>query len=262
MATIIFDIETGPLPVEQIEHVLGPFDPASVDCYDLEPQDFDESAVKYGNVKLADKRAAILQAAREEHAAQQATILADGPRLRQERILRAQAEHAAKLTEKAALSAVTGQVLAIGYKGQSRSLVIGEPDEPGILANFWQRYSQARTNGHRLVGFNIRGFDLPFLMRRSWVLGIDVPETVMGAGGRYFDQAVFVDLMDRWGCGATNDRIKLDTLAKTFGLPGKPDGINGGDFARLWAEDRERAICYLLTDLELTAGCAARMGIA
>ena len=40
------------------------------------------------------------------------------------------------------------------------------------------------------------GFDLGFLIKRSWILGIPIPKSVMS--GR-FVSSVFVDLMQEWG---------------------------------------------------------------
>jgi hypothetical protein len=69
--------------------------------------------------------------------------------------------------------------------------------------------------------------------------------------------------MKVWACGRHGEFVSLDTLARFFKIGGKPDGVNGGDFARLFhaPETREQAITYLHNDLTMTAKLAQRMGI-
>ena len=112
-----------------------------------------------------------------------------------------------------------------------------------------------------MVGHNIFGFDLPFMVRRSWTLGLahKVPPTLIKQD-RYWSP-VFIDTMTRWRLGDYRNYVSLDTLAKAFGAGGKPDGISGADFARLWQEDRPRAVAYLKNDLEITFQVAMRLGI-
>lgn len=283
---LIFDIETGPRPDDELRQVVeqfdpsrvsipaGEFDPANVPGTRGIPTEFDSSTVKLGRMndqaKIADK----IAAARTEHARlvaerdqriEQARVeferaKADAPRI----LAEAEAAHWSGVVGKAALSPITGRVLAIGYYNPiGDKVAINGVDEAGdevkLLLAFWAKYATCRAASRSMLGFNIFGFDLPFLARRSWLLGVDLPTTLFDPSGRYFDR-VFVDLMARWKCGNYSDNIKLAGLAKFFGVGDKPDGVSGADFARLWAEDREQAIAYLANDLRMTAACAARMG--
>lgn len=223
---IVFDIETGPLPDEELQRLI----PA-----------FDERSVKCGNIKDPEKIAA--------------------------KIAEAKAEHEATFVERAALSAITGRVLAIGYRSERGTAIAHvaeiESGETGLLQQFWQRYRGCRSDRRRLVGHNIAGFDVPFVIRRSWVLGISIPDTVFA--GRYLDQ-IFVDTMQIWQCSNYRDAfVSLDSLAKVFGLGAKTDGITGADFARLYygtPEERTAALEYLRNDIELTYQVAVRLGVA
>lgn len=161
---------------------------------------------------------------------------------------------------RAALSALTGKVLAIGVKYHDGSIDIiganpGHDDEAHILTWFW-RYFTHTTMASYWIGHNIIGFDLPFLCRRSMLLGVKVPRSIIY--GRYFDNR-FKDTMDAWSFGNREDRISLDNLAKALGVGSKSG--SGADFARLWATDKPEAIAYLEHDLNLTMKCAERMGM-
>jgi hypothetical protein len=107
-----------------------------------------------------------------------------------------------------------------------------------------------------LIGFNTQGFDLPFVIRRSWHHGITVPKTVM-TSGRYWSDTL-VDLMIAWRCGGYKDFISLDNLAKFLNV-GQKNG-NGELFHVLWNQDRDAAVAYLTNDVRLCADCAAKMG--
>lgn len=248
---IVWDIETAPLPFGQISHLMPPFDG--------DVGEFDPLAVKCGNIKDPAKVQEKIEAARIAHVAAKAN---EGE---------ARKQHAAKWHERCALSPLTGQVVAVGVKeaadvqqnwcdgDTAYAEVDGQGelvDEAWLIRYAWTLFADIASVP--FVGHNIFGFDLPFLVRRSWLLGIDVPATIRN--GRYWSP-IFVDLMEQWGCGS-REFISLDTLAKGCGIPGKPDGINGGDFARLLETDRQKALDYLRGDLEMTWGVASRMQIA
>ena len=159
--------------------------------------------------------------------------------------------------EKLALSAVTGMVLAIGYAVGEEEIQILHGDERETLTGFWDVLRELLFRGdHRLCGWNICGFDLPFLLRRSWALGIIPTDWVYHSGKLSF---FHVDLMRVW-CGENPlDRISLDTAAKFFGFPGKRG--NGADFARLYEDDLHAALWYLYGDVSLSRDIAKKMNL-
>ena len=172
--------------------------------------------------------------------------------------------HRCEWASEAALSPLTGRVLAIGLQRDDRIVIVGEDGvgEAEILARFWDLYKKYHINNGRLVGFDCFRFDLPFLIRRSWWHGTPIPDSIL-KDGRYWSP-VFLDLVKVWGCGAYNEYVSLDTLAKFFGVGGKPEGVDGGMFAGLWngaPEDRQRAIEYLANDLKMTWNLAEKMGV-
>jgi hypothetical protein len=217
VGAIIFDIETGPLPDDQLLPMMPLFDPAEVKC---------------GNL---------------------------GPAKAVEKIAAAEASHKARFIERAALSALTGRVLAIGYDYGAEILIQGETERENLLG-FWQLVESRLARAKKLVGHNIFGFDLPFLMHRSWALRVTVPAGVREQS-RYWSP-IFVDTMTTWQLGNYRaDHVSLDRLARFFGIGGKPEGVTGADFARLWETDRPQAEAYLRNDLEMTRGVASRMGL-
>lgn len=256
---LIFDIETGPLPDEHLE-TLFTFEPPP------EPAAFNPADVKYGNLKDEAKRAAKLEEAQVAHA----QSVLDYPTL----VANARAEAWAKFKKGAALDATTGQVLAIGVLNTAKgvkSILAGKDKDTGVitesqlLSDFWKLYKLRRNE--RFAGLNILGFDLPFLIRRSWLNQVEVPQPVADFSGKWvnFDKQ-FIDLRNVWLLGQQWSQCdsSLDHIAKALGLNGKLDGeVTGANFAQYWngtAEEHELACVYLLNDLIETKNIAARLG--
>lgn len=160
--------------------------------------------------------------------------------------------------EDAALDPLTGRVLCIGMLIGDAFMVLSEPgSEATILNEFWTAIRKDDYDIHQIVGFNICLFDLPFLVRRSWKLGVDVP--MLGLrDGRYWKKDRVTDLRELWQLGDRQAIGSLDTISKHLGVGAKMG--SGKDFSVLWSSDREKATAYLKNDLELTALIARRLG--
>lgn len=193
---------------------------------------FDQSEVKVGNLKDPQKIA---------------TKLAE-----------AEANYRREFFERAALDALTGRVLAVGLLNEEGDFsIIGHDEEPLLLKEFWAACRSGMGRANRMVGFNTHLFDLPFLIRRSFKHRVDIPPGIRH--GRYWSDEM-VDLREMWQMGDRQAHGSLDAIARHLGV-GCKNG-HGEDFARLWREDRDQAVAYLRTDLELTARIAARLQIA
>lgn len=247
---LVIDIETGPIPLDRLL-ATDPFPPMEVH------PPFDPAAVKLGNTKDPAKIAEKIEAARAKHEEEgrnwEASYAAD------------KLAHEATLIQTAALSATTGQVLCVGlYRPEAPEpfdyLFIGDSgeSEATILKQTWTQIKAAVLGKTPLVSFNGHGFDLPFLMRRSWLHDVAIPEGLLAKGKWWNDN--FIDLLERWKCGrfGAGEGISLNNLARYLGLEEKSG--NGADFARLWAEDRNAALAYLKQDLDLTYRVALRLG--
>ena len=157
----------------------------------------------------------------------------------------------------AALDPMTGRVLAIGLLIQDTFVLISEPaSEAQMLHEFWDAIQDSGSR-NRLIGFDCNRFDLPFLIKRSWKLGVSFPEKWLREG-RYWSKQI-TDLREVWQCGDRQADGSLDTIAKHLGVGSKTG--SGADFGKLWLEDRDRAIAYLRNDLELTQKIAQRIGV-
>jgi hypothetical protein len=245
----VFDIETKGVP-ELVKEFGAPFDQPPT------PGEFDPSQVKYGNLKDTDKRAARLQEAMEAHA----LAVQEYP----ERCRQAEAEHWQKLIDQCALAPETAKVLVIGVKSaDGHEAIICGQSELDTLREFWQRTSRAYDQGARFLGANIRHFDLPFLLLRSWVNEISPPFEVWD--GRYWNRN-FLDLRDYYlrGMRWADCKSSVDHMARVLGIGRKDGEVTGANFARYWEgtpQEHELALAYLRRDLDIELAIARRLNL-
>jgi hypothetical protein len=249
---MIVDIETAPLPEDELWKIVPPFDPSTIKPFPA----FDPAAVKTGNLKDAIKIAEKLAAAEAQHAVDAAAHAAKSAT--------AESDYKAAVIDKAALDALTGRVVAVGYlyteEGETEVFDVTLPKmtERKLIEMFWASV-QSCGEATAVIGHNLHGFDLPFLIRRSFILGIPIPAGTL-ENGRYF-ASNFVDTMRVWACGVggMNSFVKLGTLARAFGIGGKNG--DGALFYRLLETDYPAAKAYLENDLILTAEVARRLHV-
>lgn len=210
MNILVCDIETAPLPDDELLAIIPPFD---------------SDAVKVGNMVDPLKIAAKIEDAR--------------------------ASHFADYKENAALNPMTGRIVAIGLKSPDKLSIMFDGDETKMLRAAWEiiegKCMECET---KLVGWNITGFDLVWMLRRSFCHRIQHPRWLRD--GRYWSRAI-IDLLDVWRLGEYRKEEgktmgnSLDNVAKFLGLP--PKLGSGKDFAELLKKDPVAAEAYLVRDL-------------
>jgi len=260
-STLVFDIETGPAwtPCDSPRHCQEYCERLGIiwtdELEDLGP--FDPNSVAVGNLKDPEKIKAKIETKRRDH---QIAI----EELAKKRAA-AERDFWASILDKAALSPVTGRVLAIGYfhSGQYAVDEIDGLGECELLKRFWQRYK----TGYRVTGWNIAGFDVPFLLARSAYYGLPIPKGLFARGKWLSDQ--FVDLQQIFGkmydpWKQSVGSYKAKNVARFFGVYKRAeDSIDGADFWRYYGtpSTRQVALDYLQHDVIEEALIANRLGV-
>ncbi len=170
--------------------------------------------------------------------------------------------------QKLNLHALTAQIIAIGMYNpdtksgkvlyqtpipeqsfsDDRKIEFSSGDEAFILRSFWdtvERYDQ-------FITFNGRGFDCPFIMLRSAILGVRVSRNLMPY--RY-DTKEHFDLLEQMTFYGAVRKFNLDFYCKAFGIKSpKSEGITGLDLGPLYREGKYKQIAeYCLGDIVATA---------
>lgn len=256
---ISFDIETAPQSDEYLRKCLPPLDESV-----FEVGEFDASSVKLGAMKKQDLIDEKIQKAREAHDRQK--------EMQASNIQAAHVKHFEDFRDAATLNAAYGRVLAIGLFSPEKDVFVCDPcpdisygrtEECDILRRFWLQCVVCIHGSRPIVGLNIFQFDLPFMLRRSWILGVEVANIIVRDVQTRWPKwhERFVDLRQLWLLGTGWDtKSNFTTLSHAFGTYGKTEG-SGKFFWKLWSEDRDRAVVYLEQDVRQPAEWAQRMGV-
>lgn len=122
--------------------------------------------------------------------------------------------------------------------------------EKELLKAFWQEFTVC---GGCCVGYNILGFDLPYLLRRSFALGVNPPILPSLAKFRTEPVTDLMMILYNWG----SERYKgLKQIAKLYNLPVEAEGVEGSMVAQLGMDE---LIQYQRSDVELVVQLYARM---
>jgi len=196
-------------------------------------EEFDWSTVKLGNIKDPEK------------------------------IKAKRAEAARDYEDKKALSPMTGEILAIGIQDPSGYHAIHGDDEKGILKQFLPWLNNELFQQHYVCGWNLKGFDLPFIRHRAFLHGLGhiVPSVLYDNRG--YEHSCIKDLMLIWSYGkrGTDAWIGLDKVAKFLGHAGKQT-ITGKEFANYYngtPEQQRLALEHLQGDVEMLEYIADRI---
>ncbi len=120
--------------------------------------------------------------------------------------------------------------------------------EPELLRQFWNDL----VHYEQFITFNGRGFDCPFLMLRSAMLGVQPTRNLMPY--RY-DSKIHCDLLEQLTFYGALRKFNLDFYCKSFAIESpKSHGITGLDLGELFRQKKFRQIAeYNLGDLQATA---------
>nr|BAL56647.1 hypothetical conserved protein [uncultured Acetothermia bacterium]BAL59316.1 hypothetical conserved protein [Candidatus Acetothermum autotrophicum] len=118
--------------------------------------------------------------------------------------------------------------------------------ETEILKKFWEDVRSYK----QLITFNGRGFDCPFLMLRSALLGIKPSRNLMLARS----DAEHIDLLEKLTFYGAIRKFNLDFYCKAFGIPSPKERLSGPQINTLFAEGKYREIAeYCFDDVRATA---------
>tara|TARA_R110000787_G_scaffold250297_1_gene355916 strand:+ start:1051 stop:1707 length:657 start_codon:yes stop_codon:yes gene_type:complete len=156
---------------------------------------------------------------------------------------------------KAALDPDLARVVAVGLGsvGGVEVLTAGdEEEERALLEGVW-----AAVSGTTVIGYNVVGFDLPVLLRRSFYLNVKAPDIQLDR----FRHPTVIDLMQVLSFNGAQKFRRLSFYAKRLGFEIE-DGVTGADVPGLVASGNINAVVqHVTSDVKLTMQIAQRMGV-
>lgn len=157
-----------------------------------------------------------------------------------------------------ALTPEYGRIVAIGTD-QGTMICPDENAEMAALENFWQEWLSDRRL--KVVGYNIIGFDIPFVITRSRILGVTTPH---GLTVKKYGMDAVIDLMQELCFFGVTTMRSMDFWCKRLKLDVPADPIKGSEIPGLVEQntpeawDAIRKHCAL--DVIKTTALAARLG--
>lgn len=114
--------------------------------------------------------------------------------------------------------------------------------EKEILESFWRIVKDV----DQIITFNGRGFDAPFLMIRSAMLGVHPTKNLIG---NRFDAKIHIDLLEQLTFYGLTRKFNLDFYCNAFGITSpKSKGVSGMDVKTLNDAGRTKDIAIYCGD--------------
>jgi hypothetical protein len=175
------------------------------------------------------------------------------------------AEAKAAARGKAAVDLDLARIVCTGLwasRDPAPTIWTGDTDEAerAQLAAWWQAYRDVVLDrGGQIVGYNILGFDLPLLIRRSQYLGVPTERVDLN---KYRPGAI-CDLLNELSFAGSKPYRPLDFYVRRFGIAQDiPDATTGADMPALIAAGDWAAVqAHNLADLQRTQALAVRLGL-
>jgi hypothetical protein len=139
--------------------------------------------------------------------------------------------------EKAALQAEFGRIVCISF-GKVKFNEIGEPTaqivsytgtEEEILTQSLKLINGLCKGGVKLLGHNIKRFDIPFICKRAFIHKMEVPPALQVWDKKPWEIAV-VDTSELWSFGAWQEGFtSLDLLTAVLDVPSPKTDMKGSE---------------------------------
>lgn len=167
----------------------------------------------------------------------------------------------AERNERIALDWNVGRIAALAWWTEETGLIAfvcpTEAEEAAVIETFW-----AAAKHRTLVGFNVKAFDLRFLVQRSRYLGIAYPWLDFSKYAKKGIEDLYLSLT--FGDGTYDQgamRRTLHAFAKRFGIV-VADPIQGKDIpALVEAGEWESVRSHVISDVEVTLALARKLGV-
>ena len=159
------------------------------------------------------------------------------------------------------------RITEIAYALESNPVQVAqvseEKTESQVLQEFWeamapmdQRLKTRSLHPRCICGFNVLGYDIPIILRRSFMLGVS-PSCVINM--RRYSTSDVIDLMQlfyHWGQAPGPRYRGLKAICRMHGIKNVLPDLDGSRMAEMDAETRRK---YVSNDVEMTRVLAQRM---
>lgn len=146
-----------------------------------------------------------------------------------------------------------GRICCLSYgiwkDGEMTIASIADQDETVMLKKIANLFNKATSAGLVPTGWNIKNFDVSWVVRRLLINGIPVPECLSSYNKKPWEMEIF-DMKDFWKSGSSLD-CTFEEAALGLGIPTPKDDIDGGQVhTTFWNGDLARIQTYCEKDVK------------
>jgi predicted PolB exonuclease-like 3'-5' exonuclease len=146
-----------------------------------------------------------------------------------------------------------GRIACVSYgmwnEAGVQVMTVNDSSEYDLLKKVANLFYKAGTNGYTPTGWNIKNFDVPWLVRRMLMHGITVPQILSSYGKKPWEMNIF-DMKDYWKSGSSLD-VTFEEAAYGMGIPTPKDDIDGSQVHGVfWSGDIQRVSTYCEKDVK------------
>lgn len=154
---------------------------------------------------------------------------------------------------KASLLPEYGKIICMSFgvfrddKIEIRTLI--DENEEKLMQRIQNVFYKLMSTNKRLCGFKIKSFDIPWLNRKMYKYGIDIPRSINFYGLKPWE-IVVTDLYEIWK-GTSNHGASLDEMTYELGIESPKKNMSGKDvYDYYWDyKDTESIINYCEADI-------------
>jgi hypothetical protein len=140
---------------------------------------------------------------------------------------------------------------AVSYHGDDEKQLL--KDFLGTVIKIMQKYPKMQWTGH-----NIKGFDLPYIIKRALINGLVIPTCFHLQKQKPWENCL-LDTQDIWKFGGYNT-AKLGLIAELLGIPSPKDAMSGPEVNEYYWDGRLDEIkTYCEKDIKATANILLRI---
>lgn len=149
--------------------------------------------------------------------------------------------------EKSPLMPEYGKIICMSFgmftdNGEKKIMTIAENDEKSTLEKMVKIFNRANSTKRYLCGFNIKYFDLPFIIKKLYKYDIDIPHNLNFIGVKPWEINI-TDVYDIWK-GLSRYGSSLDEVLYDLDIAKIDDHIKGEDIHDLYWEKGEKKLIY------------------
>lgn len=147
------------------------------------------------------------------------------------------------------------------YKPDGGNRVLGcafDLDEKKLIGDIAKAFNQVSSLRLIPCGYNVRGFDIPYIYKKCLSYGIPVPSVINSFGKKPWEVLMF-DMMDTWK-GTSNSSATFDEMAYSLGVESPKKDMNGSEVGDAFFSGQYKEIVeYCKRDVACLMDCSEKI---